>query len=228
MSLKMCGRFAISHIPGFFSRFMVQDPEIEIEPRYNIAPTQDVPVIVSESTNRAVIMRWGLVPFWAKHPKIGSRLINARAETIAKSPAFRASFKSRRCLVPATGFYEWKAGKRRKEPYYCHLKDDSFFAFAGLYDRWKAPDGSHIMTFTLVTTEPNSLVSRLHNRMPVILRREHEQAWISHLPLDTAELREMAEPYPANMMEAYPVSPAVGDPRNESEDFVRPLATIAR
>ena len=219
----MCGRFAISHIPGFFSRFMVHDPGIEIQPRFNIAPTQDVPVIVSQSPNRAVFMRWGLIPFWAKDPKIGSRLINARAETIATSPAFRASAKKRRCLVPATGFYEWMKTGKRKIPYYCHLKGDDFFAFAGLYDRWKTPEGTDLRTFTIVTTVPNALVSKLHNRMPVILQREFEEEWLRPGPLPAPELKKMLRPYPAGEMEVYRVPLEVGDPRNESEAFVRPI-----
>jgi len=220
----MCGRFAISHIPGLFARFMIHDPEFQIQPRYNIAPTQDVPVIVPGSPRTFTMMRWGLVPFWAKSPKIGNRLINARSETIAKSPAFGASVKRRRCLVPATGFYEWRKVDGRKMPYYCHLKNDSFFAFAGLYDRWRTPEGTDLMTFTIVTTTPNPLVEKLHNRMPVMLREEHEQAWISSQPLEAADLKSVVAPYPASRMEIYRVSPAVGDPRNESEDLVRPLA----
>ena len=220
----MCGRFAISHIPGFFSRFMIHDSKIEIEPRYNIAPTQDVPVVISGSENKVVMMRWGLVPFWAKDPKIGNRLINARAETIATSPAFRASVKKRRCLVPATGFYEWKKGSgRKKTPYYCHLKDDSLFAFAGVYDRWRSPDDTDLFTFTIVTTSPNALISRLHNRMPVILRRKDEADWIGPGLLGQNDIKRIAAPYPAAEMETYPVSSLVGNPRNESEEFVKPL-----
>jgi putative SOS response-associated peptidase YedK len=224
----MCGRFAISHIPGFFSRFMIRDPEIEIQPRYNIAPTQDVPIIIARSPNRVVMMRWGLVPFWAKDPKIGNRLINARAETISTSPAFRSSVKKRRCLVPATGFYEWRKTSSSKIPYYCHLKGDSFFAFAGLYDRWKAPEGTDLLTFTIVTTVPNALVSKLHNRMPAMLRREDEDAWLRSGELQVPEMMRILRPYPAGPMEMYPVSHLVGDPRNESEEFVRPLASATR
>ena len=222
----MCGRFAIAHIPGFFARFMLHDPEVELQPRYNIAPAQQVPVIVSESPNRLVVMRWGLVPFWAKDQKIGSRLINARAETITTSPAFRSSIKKRRCLVPATGFYEWMKQKGRKTPYYCHLKDDAFFAFAGLYDRWRSPDGTILLSFTIVTTSPNALISKAHNRMPVILRREDEAQWLSPGPLDAIDLKRIFMPYPAGLMEMYPVSPSVGNPRVESEEFVRPLSRI--
>ncbi len=221
----MCGRFAISHIPGFFSRFMIHDPEIAIEPRYNIAPTQDVPVVVLKDSNRlAIMMKWGLVPFWAKDPKIGSRLINARAETIASSPVFRASARKRRCLVPATGFYEWrKTGGRKKTPYYCHLKGDELFAFAGLFDRWRSPHGTDLLTFTIVTTSPNALVSKLHNRMPVILRKDDEIGWLAPGELAAEDIKRMTAPYPAKDMEVYAVSPAVGDPKNESEDFVKPL-----
>jgi len=219
----MCGRFAISHIPGFFSRFMVHGSDIEIEPRYNIAPTQEVPIIIAHSPNRVVMMRWGLVPFWAKDSRIGSRLINARGETISTSPAFRVSATKRRCLVPATGFYEWKKSGARKIPYYCHLKGDGFFAFAGLYDRWRTPQGTDLMSFTIVTTTPNSLVSKLHNRMPVMLLRENEGRWMEPGPLAPSDLRRVLVPYPVKEMEAYRVLGAVGNPDNESEDFVKPL-----
>lgn len=224
----MCGRFAISHIPGLFARFMVHDPGIELQPRYNIAPTQDVPIVLSQSPNKLVMMRWGLVPFWAKDPKIGNRLINARAESIATSSAFRASARKRRCLVPATGFYEWKKTAGRRIPHYCHLKGDPFFAFAGLYDRWKSPDGTDLLSFAIVTTEPNSLVSKLHNRMPAILHQENEEAWLRPGGLRPEDLLRILRPYPANRMEVYPVSPAVGNPRNESEEFVRPLISAAK
>ena len=224
----MCGRFAIAHIPGFFARFMLRDAGIELQPRFNIAPTQEVPIVVSDSPNRLVMMRWGLVPFWAKDPKIGNRLINARAETIATSPAFRASVKKRRCLVPATGFYEWKKTDGRKTPYYCHLRDDAFFGFAGLYDRWKSPDGTDLMTFTIVTTVPNALISKIHNRMPVVLRKEDEGTWLGHDPLTPDDLGRLLVSYPATNMEMYPVSPEVGNPRNEHEGLVRPLAPANR
>src|SRR5512137_1727696 len=126
----MCGRFALAHIAGFWTRFAVIDRQAALEPRFNIAPSQMVPIVISGSPNKAVMMKWGLVPFWAKDPKIGNRLINARAETVATKPAFRTSLKRKRCLVPATGFYEWKRLGKDKQPHYVHMKDDRLFAFA--------------------------------------------------------------------------------------------------
>lgn len=219
---EMCGRFALAFVKGFYSRFEVIDQQAEVLPRFNIAPTQTVPVIVRESPNQVAMMRWGLVPFWAKDPRIGNRLINARAEGITKKPAFRASVKRKRCLVPATGFYEWKKLNGGKIPHYVHMRDDSFFAFAGLYDRWHGPDEAGLLTFTIVTTSPNAMMKKIHNRMPVILRPEDEGLWLGKEPLPDDELSRILQPYPAKPMAAYPVSEAVNNPNNESEDLVAP------
>jgi len=218
----MCGRFALAFVKGFYSRFEVIDQQAGIEQRFNIAPSQTIPTIVRQSPNQVVMMRWGLVPFWAKDPRIGNKLINARAEGIADKPAFRASVKRKRCLVPATGFYEWKKMDGGKVPHYVHMRDDSFFAFAGLYDHWHAPDGSGLISFTIVTTSPNAMMKKIHNRMPVILRQEDEGLWLSKEPLPEDVLRRILQPYPARPMVAHPVSQAVNNPNNESEDLVAP------
>lgn len=218
----MCGRFALAFVKGFFTRFEVMDQSARLEPRFNIAPTQMVPIVLSGSPNRVVQMRWGLVPFWAKDPRIGNKLINARAEGLSKKPAFRASVKRRRCLVPATGFYEWKREGSGKTPYYVHLKNVDFFAFAGLWDTWKDTDGNDLLTFTIVTTTPNGMMSRIHNRMPVILRREDEALWLEHRPLEEDERDRLLKPYPARPMAAYEVSADVNNPRNESADLIEP------
>jgi putative SOS response-associated peptidase YedK len=219
---EMCGRFALAFVKGFYSRFEVIDQQAGIEPRFNIAPTQTVPTIVCQSPNRVVMMRWGLVPFWAKDPRIGNKLINARAEGITTKPAFRASLKRKRCLVPATGFYEWKKTDGGKVPHYVHMRDDSFFAFAGLYDNWHGPDGSELLSFTIVTTSPNAMMKKIHNRMPVMLRQEDEGLWLSKEPLPEDELTRILLPYPSRPMAAYPVSQAVNNPNNESEDLIAP------
>ena len=169
------------------------------------------------------MMRWGFVPFWAKDPKIGNRLINARAETVATKQAFRVSFKRRRCLVPTTGFYEWKKSNDSKTPYYVHLKNDDLFAFAGIYDRWKDSDGNELLSFAIITTDANSLMKRIHNRMPVMLEREDEETWLKEGVLDDEELAEILTPYPSGEMETYLVSKAVNNPRNESEELIRPV-----
>ena len=219
----MCGRYALAFIQGFKTRFEVMDLLAEVEPRFNIAPTEEAPVVINEGIVRAVSMRWGLVPSWAKDMKIGNRLINARSESLSTRPAFRAAFKRRRCLVPATGFYEWKASESGKVPYYVHLKDNSMFALAGLYEHWKPPEGQTIRTFTIVTTRSNELSVEIHNRMPVILRRKDEQKWISDGVLEDQDLERIFEPYPAGKMEYHEVSRDVNNARNEGEDLIAPV-----
>jgi putative SOS response-associated peptidase YedK len=220
----MCGRFALAYVRAFHTRFEVIDQAARVEPRFNIAPTQTVPVVVRESTNKVVGMRWGLVPFWAKDPKIGNRMINARAESVATKPAFRASLKRRRCLVPATGFYEWRRSGRTKQPYYIQTKDDTMFAFAGIYDNWRDPEGGTLQSFTIITTRANTFMSKIHDRMPVILRREHEALWLSDGQLSEDDLGDVLKPYPSGEMRAHMVSTDVNNPRNDSENLIRPLA----
>jgi putative SOS response-associated peptidase YedK len=219
----MCGRFALAHIAGFWTRFAVIDRQATLESRFNIAPSQMVPVIVSGSPNKAVMMKWGLVPFWAKDPKIGNRLINARSETVETKPAFRTSLKRKRCLVPATGFYEWKRLGKEKQPYYVHMKDDSLFAFAGLYDRWKTPEGDDLFTFTIMTTEPNPMMAKIHNRMPVILQEKDEDLWLAPGELLDEDRKRLLGPFPSRPMEAYEVSKEVNSPTNDSDELIKPL-----
>jgi putative SOS response-associated peptidase YedK len=219
----MCGRFNIAIGVGWPERFEVDEPSPPIQLHYNIAPTQMVPVIIRESPNRIQLMQWGLVPFWARDPKVGSRMINARAETLAEKPTFSHAYQRHRCLVPATGFYEWKRTLRGRIPYNICLKDHSLFAIAGLYDRWRSPEGQDLLTFTIVTTEPNSVSRTLHDRMPAILRREHEPLWLRPEPPSLDELYEFMMPYPSEKMEAYPVSSAVNSPSNDTEDLIKPV-----
>lgn len=218
----MCGRFALTHVAGFWSRFAVIDRRAQLVPRYNIAPSQTVPVIISRSENKAVMMKWGLVPFWAKDPKIGNRLINARAESIATRPAFRTSYVHKRCLVPATGYYEWKHSEDGKIPYYVHMKDDSFFAFAGLYDNWIDEDGNELYTFTITTTRANKLSVEVHNRMPVILRISDEDIWLAKGPLADSDRGRMLGPYPSRELEIYEVSTEVNSTSNDSKELINP------
>lgn len=218
----MCGRFALAYVRGFHTRFDLIDDKARIEPRFNIAPSQMVPLIVRQSPNELVYMKWGLVPFWAKDQRIGNRMINARAESVATKPAFRTSLKQRRCLVPATGFYEWKRMGSRKIPHYIRLKDDPLFAFAGLHDFWQSPKGESLRTFTIITTSANSLMARIHDRMPVILRKEHETLWLSDGQLEVEDLGRIFKPYPSGDMEAYRVSTDVNNPRNEYEELLNP------
>ena len=221
--IPVCGRFTITVTIGLPERFGVKIIEEQIEPRYNIAPSQPVPVVIRQESGERAFgeMVWGLVPHWAKDPSAVRRSINARAESLGERPSFRVPLQRFRCLVPANGFYEWKKAGKVSEPYYIHRKDDRLFAFAGLYDSWKAPDGRCLRSFVIVTTGPNSLVSRYHDRMPAILREEDEELWLSPGPLPDSTVRELLAPYPAGLLEAYRVSRRVNDPAMEGSDLVR-------
>ena len=219
----MCGRFTITVTIGLPERFGVKTVELQIDPRYNIAPSQPVPVVIQpESGERSITeMVWGLVPHWAKDPSAVRHSINARAETLEERPSFCGLLHRSRCLVPANGFYEWKKAGKLSDPYYIHRNDDRLFACAGLYDTWKAPDGSRTRTFVIITTEPNELVSRYHDRMPAMIREEDEDRWLTPGPLPDGAVRELLAPYPAGLLEAYRVSRRVNDPASEGEDLIR-------
>ena len=199
--------------------------QIEWEPRYNIAPTQSVLAIRRQSqtlSRELVLLRWGLIPSWAKDEKIGHSLINARAETVAEKPSFRSAFKKSRCLIVADGFYEWRNVDGKKQPYFIHLKNDQPFAFAGLAERWKS-DGKTIESCAIVTTEPNSLMAELHNRMPAIISPTDYDCWLDPEFQSREELLAMLRPYAAEEMAAHPVSTWVNNPRHESAQCLAPL-----
>lgn len=223
----MCGRFTIVPTINFYERFsLAAGPEVS--PRYNVAPGQEVPVITREDRNRTVPMIWGFVPSSAKDPVAGRAMINARAETLLERPAFRGAVQKNRCLVPASGFYEWKREGARRVPFYIHLKTTSLFSFAGLYEIGRNAGGREIATFTVITTEPNSLVAGLHDRMPAILPREREENWIRAGGVGSADLSGILAPYPAGEMEAYPVSGKVNDPESEGPGLIQPLPGLTR
>jgi putative SOS response-associated peptidase YedK len=215
----MCGRYALY---GPIKRAPEHDrwfEELEMfGPRYNIAPTQSAPVM-RWVDGRPVLaaLRWGLVPFWAKDPAIGNRLINARAETVAEKPAFRAAYRARRCLVPASGFYEWKKVPRGKQPYYVTRADGALMAFAGLWEQWQPPQGESILTFTIVTTDANAMMRELHERMPVIPAPEDYEAWLA-----AKDPRELMRPCAPELLAARPVSSAVNGPRQDDPTLVEP------
>ncbi|NYT07715.1 MAG: SOS response-associated peptidase [Methanomicrobiales archaeon] len=219
----MCGRFTITVTIGLPERFGVKSAGIRIEPRFNIAPSQPVPVIIlPESGERSIMeMVWGLVPHWAEDPSAVRRPINARGESLAERPSFRSPLQRSRCLVPANGFYEWKKAGKVSEPYYIHRKDDGLCAIAGLYDTWRGPDGSLLRTFVIITTEANSLVSRYHDRMPALLREDDEARWLEPGRLPDRLVAEILTPYPADLLEAYRVSRQVNDATREGEDLIR-------
>ncbi|MGI8858469.1 MAG: SOS response-associated peptidase [Thermomicrobiales bacterium] len=218
----MCGRYAIVLVGDgtLQRRFSLEELLDDPAPRYNVAPTQTLPVVTRNSPNRIEMMRWGLIPSWAKDASIGSKMINARAETVAEKPAFRRSLRSRRCLVPATGFYEWKRDGESKTPHFIHLPDEPLFAFAGLYDVWHDPDGRAVKSYTVLTTQPNELMAEIHNRMPVILRREDEEEWLDPNNTEPEHLLPLLRPYPAEEMAAYPVSRMVNSPANDVPDIL--------
>jgi putative SOS response-associated peptidase YedK len=217
----MCGRYSLSiDFDVLEDRFTFRGGvQIPLRTKYNIAPTQEVLTVVNDgSENQAQVMKWGLIPFWAKDPKIGSRMINARAETVVEKPVFREAFNKRRCLVVADGFYEWEKTPGGKVPMRIVLKSGEPFGFAGLWSTWKSPDGQSVKSCTIITTIANSLMEPIHDRMPVILSREAERDWLDVTQSDTAELRELLVPYAASEMETYQVSALINSWKNESPD----------
>jgi len=212
----MCGRFAFySAHEAVTELFGVEFP-LAFEPRYNIAPTQYVSAIRlnDDGQPEGVMLRWGLVPSWAKDPAIGNRMINARAETVAEKPAFRAAFKRRRCVVLANGFYEWQAGQDGKQPWYISAADDRPFALAGLWEHWEKSD-EPLETCTLITTRANRFMAELHDRMPIVLEATRYGDWLERG--DPALLEPAAE----GLLKAHPVSRAVNNPKHEGADLIQ-------
>jgi len=221
----MCGRFTLTVDPAELQdNFAGYTFPIQFAPRFNIAPTQPVLAIPNDGQMRGDFFVWGLIPSWAKDPTMGSRLINARAETLGEKPSFRAAYKYRRCLIPADGFYEWKAvpGQKTKIPYFIHLKSRQPFAFAGLWEEWHSPDGSQIRSCTIITTEPNELMATLHNRMPVILPPAAYAEWLDTAIRTPESMGTLLRPYPADEMAAYPVSTLVNSPQNDRAELIVP------
>lgn len=220
----MCGRFTLRTPPAELAEIFSLIREPELRPRYNIAPGQPVAAIVFDeqrSPHELVMLRWGLVPSWAKDPKIGYRTINARADTVATKPAFRSAFRRRRCLIPADGFYEWqKLDAKHKQPYLISRRDERPFAFAGLYEHWSAPDGAALDTCTIITTDANAPLSVLHDRMPVILDEAAYDVWLDPSRQDLAELEALLRPAPDDLLHFVPVSTLVNNPRNDTPECV--------
>ncbi len=215
----MCGRFTLRANSGQITKtFEVKAGTPELFPRYNVAPTQDVTAVrLSGETDQRelVLLRWGLIPSWAKDAKFGNRTINARAEGIAEKPAFRSAFTKRRCLVVSDGFYEWRKLDGKKQPYFIHRPDDEPFAFAGLWESWSG-EGQEIQSCTIITTTANEMMKPLHDRMPVILPAEAWPIWLDTEFKDKADLQDLLRPCDSDVLEAYPVSTLINNPRNES------------
>jgi putative SOS response-associated peptidase YedK len=221
----MCGRFALKTPPKTIQEHFSLPGTVELSPRYNIAPSQAIAVVrhlPGKRFRQLDMLRWGLIPHWAKDIKIGYKMINARAETLAQKPSFRAAFQKRRCLVIADGFYEWAHSGKAKQPMYVHLKNGVVFGFAGLWESWHSPGGSTVESCTIITTSANELIREIHDRMPVILRSEQYETWLQD---STPEhfLQQLLMPYPAEAMEAYRVSPEVNSPTNDTPACIKPI-----
>jgi putative SOS response-associated peptidase YedK len=227
----MCGRFTLTTSPGALASLLDIDPEeiVELQPRYNIAPTQlcGIARCDAEGRRRWTVARWGLVPSWAKDAGIGSRMINARAETVAEKPAFRAALARRRCLVPATGFYEWKRSEHGKRPYLIRQPDGRPMALAGLWERCQPAGGEPLESFTIITTHANRLMAPLHHRMPVILGEDLLGEWLAPHPLSRPRLESVLRPCDPDRLEAFEVAPVVNSPANDTPECIRPLGTPA-
>ncbi len=225
----MCGRYTLATTPEMIAHsFDVRLDNFDFMPRFNIAPSQSVLTITSGNAgSQARMMRWGLIPFWAKDAKIGYKMINARGETVADSRAFKYAFQKRRCLIPADSFYEWQGSGKNRQPIRIMLKSEEPFAFAGIWETWtdkSVPDAEPVLSCSIITTVPNSLMEPIHNRMPVILPKELEEAWISPGQEDAGLLREMLLPYDPGLMKTYQVSTLVNSPKNDGPEVILPLA----
>lgn len=224
----MCGRFTLyMDYEDLFERYNIEHTlNFVFHKSYNVAPTNEVVAIISDGEkNRAGLLRWGLIPSWAKDPSIGSKMINARSETLLEKPAFRKLVQRRRCIIPANGFYEWKQEERKKQPMYITVVNEPIISFAGLYDIWMDHTGKRISTCTIITTSANELMSPIHHRMPVILDRNQEKIWLNRHIDQMDTLLSLLQPYPAEKMTVYPVSHEVGSVKNNHPDLIKPVGS---
>ena len=222
----MCGRFTLTvDIQTVAKTLHASVPaSLQSAPRYNVAPTQNIVTVINDGDGgrHLEMLRWGLIPSWAKEESIGSRMINARAETLAEKPSFKRLLHNRRCLIAADGFYEWaqEPGTKSKTPMYITLKDHEPFAFAGLWDSWRTPDGQPLRTCTIITTEPNELMTSIHTRMPALLLPDALDNWLDPDVQDEQALLHLLRPYPTELMTARPVSRLVNDPKHDSAELI--------
>ena len=224
----MCGRFTLRTRLNEWLQIYAIEPQAAWTPRFNIAPSQPVPAIRNHpdgGRREFVALRWGLIPSWADSVQIGSRLINARAEGVAQKPSFKSALASRRCLVLADGFYEWKQSGKAKQPYFFEMTDHRPFVFAGLWDRWSKSSPA-IESCTIITTTPNSLVAEIHDRMPVILTESAAKTWLDQGVTDPDRLTSLLLPYAAEEMTAYPVDSTVNSPQHDSPRCIEPLGSL--
>ena len=215
----MCGRFSLTANEAELNlRFELEGGAAPYVPRYNGAPTQMLAVITNENPHKLSYNRWGLIPPWAKDISIGNKMINARSETIMEKASFKYPLMHKRCLVPSDGFYEWQQDSG-KQPFRIFVKNNPIFAMAGLWERWKSPEGNVIESFNIITTDANSFMQPIHNRMPVILKAADEKTWLESK--DTTEILSLLKPYDAEEMDAYPISKLINSPRNEGSEVVQ-------
>jgi putative SOS response-associated peptidase YedK len=220
----MCGRYTLTSIDGLIEEFgLIQEP-LNFTPRFNIAPTQSVPVIDNRRKDQRALtsMRWGLIPYWAKDPTIGNKLINARRETVAEKPAFRDALRRRRCLVVADGFYEWKREGKNKIPMYVRRQSHAPIAFAGLWERWRTLDGNVLHSFTIITTDANEFMAPVHDRMPVIVDRADYDRWLEPAALPPHAVDDILVTPPSQGLEMYEVTRRVNSPKNDTPACVEP------
>jgi putative SOS response-associated peptidase YedK len=226
-NLPMCGRYRLSRRKQIIEEyFETPDWQDDWSPRYNIVPTQPVPVIrqhPKEPVRQVSLMKWGLIPSWAKSPSSAAGMINARSETAATKPAFRDPLKYRRCLIPADSFYEWKRSGTSKEPYCFEVNNGELFAFAGLWDGWKNAEGQWVRTCSILTTTPNTLAAGVHDRMPVILHPDSYELWLDPGMTDVQVVSEFLKPYDARLMRCYPVSTRINHVANDDVECSRPV-----
>jgi len=223
----MCGRYRLSRRKQVLEEYFDTSPwDDDWDPRFNIAPTQPVPVIrqhPKEPVRQISLMKWGLIPHWAKDQSVATGTINAKGETAAEKPAFRDPMKFRRCLIPADGFYEWKRTGATKQPFCFEVKDGELFAFAGLWDGWRNTEGKWIKTCTILTTTPNAVTSAVHDRMPVILDPGSYDLWLDPGMNDAGGVSELLKPFDARLMRCYPVSTRINHVANDDEECSRPV-----
>ncbi len=223
----MCGRFVLfSSVRKIAREFDVDPGDIAFSPAYNIAPTQEILIVLAEERYKLIRSRWGFIPPWSKEANTGYKMINARAETLADKPSFKSAIRKHRCLVVADGFYEWKQEGKEKKPFYIHLKSGRPFGFAGLYSYWQSPDGGLICTSTIITTDANSMMAPIHKRMPAIIPAGKRGEWLDPELLDERRIMHLLVPYAADELEAYNVSGRVNSPNNNSPDNLRPVQPV--
>jgi putative SOS response-associated peptidase YedK len=218
----MCGRYAITSAPDSIRKLFGYDEQPNFPPRYNVAPTQPIPIVrLDHGARHFALVRWGLMPGWVKDPKTFSLVINARADNVNTKPAFRNAARYRRCLIPADGFYEWQAvGAGAKQPYYIHARDGAPFAFAGLWESWMGPNGEEVETAAIVTTDANATLKDIHGRMPVILPEDAFEAWLDTRGVDAETAAALLTPAPDDLLEAYPISTAVNRVANDDARLI--------